>query len=59
MTARRASWTDVVPVSAIATSSSVRKISMARLTPAPEERFAPGFHTQPAWELNAVGACPG
>jgi glutamyl-tRNA reductase len=32
---------------------------MARLTPAPEERFAPGVQTQPAWALNAVGACPG
>jgi glutamyl-tRNA reductase len=32
---------------------------MARLTPAPEKSFAPGVQTQPAWALNAVGACPG
>jgi glutamyl-tRNA reductase len=32
---------------------------MARFTPAPEKNFAPGVQTQPAWALNAVGACPG
>jgi glutamyl-tRNA reductase len=32
---------------------------MARFTPAPEKNFDPGVQTQPAWALNAVGACPG
>jgi glutamyl-tRNA reductase len=32
---------------------------MARFTPAPEKSFDPGIQTQPAWALNAVGACPG
>jgi glutamyl-tRNA reductase len=32
---------------------------MARFAPAPEKNFDPRVQAQPAWALNAVGACPG